>query len=114
MTRLSYEKYFDVAEYFFKRVSKFMRYNSNNQWVINDEVCDEARVHMLMVKDLSEDLRETAMQYSNRANSVVDFLERDRYIDMSTNLLTIVNKLQDKMYRDKLIQELIIIYKVVE
>lgn len=108
------DMYFDVAEYFYKRVSGFLKYDSMlSAWVCKDKPCNEAQVHMLMVKDMVADLRGTMKQYSERALNTIS-MERERYLEKVDNLNQITLKLQDKKYRDKIIQELIIIYKVLE
>jgi hypothetical protein len=109
---LNKERYFDVAEFFYDHVRDVLKYDEG-AWTFKGEPCNEAKIHMLMVKDLAKDLLEIASQFSNRSASVM-YNDRDKMIHVSTNLMLIVNSLQDKDYRDKLIKELIIIYQVVE
>lgn len=113
--KLNSERYFDVAEFFFDRVKHTLKYNENNgNWTFEGEPCDEAKIHVMMVRDLARELLDIARQFSNRASASVDQNDRERMISASTNLMLITNKLQDASYREKLIKELVIIYKVLE
>ena len=110
--KLNKDRYFDVAEFFYDHVRDVLKYNEGS-WTFEGKPCNEAKIHMLMVKDLTKDLLEIAGQFSNRASSLMNN-DRDKMIHVSTNLMMIVNSIQDKDYRDKLIKELVIIYQVVE
>lgn len=108
---MNIERYFDIAEYFYEHFRDTLRYNENDSWSFDDKPCDEAKIHMMIVKELATDLLNIAAKLSNRAASLMSN-ERDTLIRTSSNLMVIATKLQDKEYRDKIIQELVIIYKV--